>query len=540
MTRTGARLLVAATAFALILTGCGAIGGGEGQQGQPTGVDNRPVKAGGTLRVALDAEPDRLDPSLSRTLVGREVFQAICERLYDIDEKLEPVPQLAAALPELSADGLTATIRLRTGLRFADGTTLDAGAAKTSLDRHRTLDGSARKSELGPVREVTVVDPQTIALHLSQPYAPLTTQLAERAGMIMSPAALAARGADFGTAPVCVGPFKFETRVAQDRIEVVKDPNYYDTAKVRLDRVIYRTITDSTTRFNSLRSGDIDVMLNVNPIDVDALNGAGNLRLITSESLGYQGITINIGNADGIGANPRPLGPPQAGPFASDARVRRAFMLSIDRESLTRTLFRGIYTPACGPVSPASPLSSDAAQACPPHDPEAAKRLLAEAGVPTPVRVSLMVISNADGRRIGEAIKSMVAEGGFDVQLEPTEFASALDLVDAGKFQMFRIGWSGLVDADGNITQFFQTNGSQNTSGYSDPEVDRWLTEARGSLDPATRRDLYGKVIAKVQQDVPIIYLYRTRNQIGVSDKVAQIRMFSDYVIRLENAGFVE
>src|SRR6476646_4066220 len=95
------------------------------------------AKNGGILRVALSAEPDKLDPTLARTLVGRTIFNAICEKLYDVDQKLTIVPQLAAALPEYSADGLSVTIKVRSGVKFADGTPLDAAAVKTSLDRHR-------------------------------------------------------------------------------------------------------------------------------------------------------------------------------------------------------------------------------------------------------------------------------------------------------------------------------------------------------------------------------------------------------------------
>jgi peptide/nickel transport system substrate-binding protein len=539
MTRTCLRLCAALTAFSLVLAGCAKVDSGTGGQRQPTSADNRPVKSGGTLRMALDQEPDKLDPTLSRTLVGREVFESICQKLYEVNEKLDLVPQLAAAMPELSEDGKTVTIKLRTGVRFADGTEMDAEAVRISLERHRTMQGSARKSELAPVAEVAVVDKETVRLRLSAPFSPLTAQFTDRAGMIMSPTALA-KGTDFATSPVCVGPFKFATRVAQDRIEVVKDPNYYDAAKVKLDKVIYRTIADATTRLNNLRSGDIDLMLNVSPIHVEELQGISDLRLIRTENIGYQGITVNIGNASGVGKAPGQLGAPYNSPLATDSRVRRALMLSIDREALTRTVFRGVYTPACGPISPASPLSSDATQACPKYDPEQAKRLLAEAGVATPVKVSLIVINDPDARRTGEALKSMVTAGGFDIQLEPTEFASALDVVDAGKFQLFRIGWSGQVDVDGNITRFFQTEGSQNTSGYSNPEVDRWLTDARSTQDTTKRKELYAKVIAKIHEDAPIIYLYRTKNQIGVNNKVGGVRMFSDYIVRLESAGFVE
>src|SRR5262249_1718744 len=123
--------------------------------------------------------------------------------------------------------------------------TMDAASVKTSLDRDRNLATSARKSELSSVADVSVVDPQTVALKLSKPFAPLTAQLADRAGMIMSPAALQSEGdANFGAHPVCVGPFKFQERIAQNHIVVVKDPNYYDAAHVYLDKIEYKIIAD--------------------------------------------------------------------------------------------------------------------------------------------------------------------------------------------------------------------------------------------------------------------------------------------------------
>lgn len=536
--RGGIRLLtMAAAGLLLALTGCAKID--SPQQGSGTDADARALRTGGTLRIALSAEPDKLDPTLARTLVGRTVFNAICEKLYDVNDKLEVVPQLAAAMPEVSADGRTVTVRIRAGLKFADGTMLDAAAVKTSLDRHLTLDGSARRSELASVREVAVTAPDAVEIRLAEPFAPLAAVLADRAGMIMSPAALAG-GTEFATAPVCVGPFKFTTRVAQDRIEVEKDPNYYGASDVKLDKVIYKIIADANTRFNNLRSGDVEVLDTVSPINVDELKGDPNLRLISTDSLGYQGITVNVGNVAGVGAAPGTLMAPFAGPMASDPRVRKAFALSIDRESLNRTVFRGQFSPACGPVSPASQLSSDAAQACPEHDPAEAKRLLAEAGVTAPLQVDLIVGNDPDNRRIGETIKAMAAEGGFDVQLEPTEFASSLDLTDTGRYQTFRIGWSGRVDPDGNLTPFVRTKGSQNIAGYSAPEVDAWLDEARASQDVAKRRELYGKVVAKLQEDAPLIYLYRQKNLTGVSNTVGQVREYGDGILRFGAAGFVE
>src|SRR5262249_15610519 len=137
LTRRAAALL----ALPLALAACSPIN--SATPAPSASGDNRPAKDGGTLRVALSAEPDKLDPTLARTLVGRTVFNAICEKLYDIDATLAIVPQLAAALPQFSADGKTVTIKIRSGIKFADGTVLDADAVKVSLDRHMTLAGSA-------------------------------------------------------------------------------------------------------------------------------------------------------------------------------------------------------------------------------------------------------------------------------------------------------------------------------------------------------------------------------------------------------------
>ena len=356
--------------------------------------------------------------------------------------------------------------------------------------------------------------------------------------MIMSPEALKTDNAGFGTKPVCVGPFKFASRVAQDRIEVVKDPNYYDAKKVFLDSVTYKIIADSTTRFNNLRSGDVEVLDAVAATDVDALKAESKLQQLSSDSLGYQGITVNLGNVAGPGKKAGTLAAPLAGAMATDARVRRAFELSLDRAAINTVVFRGQYTPACGPISPASPFSSDAAQACPKHDPAAAKQLLTQAGVTVPFKVSMVIGNTPDAARLGQAVQAQVKEGGFELELQPTEFAASLTQTDAGQYQMFQIGWSGRVDPDGNIANFVSTEGSQNISGYSNAAVDSMIAQSRAEADVAKRRELYGKVITQLHQDDPLIYLYRLKNFTGVARTVVGVQVYGDGLLRFKTAGF--
>src|SRR5437868_1068406 len=203
------------------------------------------VQAQTTLRIGLAEDPDILDPTMARTYVGRIVFAAFCDKLFDIDEKLNIVPQLALSY-STSDDGKEVAIKLRPGVKFHDGEPLDAEAAKFSFERHLTFPGSFRKPELGAVDRVEVVDPLTIKLVLKNPFSPLIAQLTDRAGMMVSPKAANEAGDKFGLKPVCAGPYKFVERVQQDRIVVEKFDKYWNKDNVHIDKLVYLPIVDST------------------------------------------------------------------------------------------------------------------------------------------------------------------------------------------------------------------------------------------------------------------------------------------------------
>ncbi|MGC4749633.1 ABC transporter substrate-binding protein [Micromonospora sp. DT201] len=541
------RVAVAAAAVVCTVVACspvsnngdGAPSGGNQAAGQDsfgTPADPAAVKQGGELVIALSAEPDALDPTLSRSLYSRYVFQAMCQKLYDVDEKAQVVPQLATALPTTSSDGRTVTIPLRQGVRFADGTPFDSAAVKATLQRHLTNARSARKSELGPIDSVDAPDAQTVVLKLKQPFAPLLGALADRAGMIMSAQALQKLGDDFASAPVCVGPFKFAKRVPQNSIEVVKDPNYYEASAVHLDAITWRILSDASIRAANLRSGDVQVADTVSTQDVVALRQDASVSVLQSQSLGYQGLTINIGNVDGVGTAPKPINRP----LAQNAKVRQAFEHAIDRKALVDAVFNGEHAVACSPISPASSFSSPEAQNCPAHDPAKAKQLLAEAGVQTPYTVTMLASNTPDTLRLAQALQSMLKDGGFDLKINPVEYSSLLDEQDRGNFELLQLGWSGRIDPDANITNFVGTSASQNVSGYSNPQLDTLLTQARQAGDIEERKKLYGQAVTLLQQDDALIYLYRQRNLTAVSKQIQGLQVFPDGVIRAAFAGFAK
>src|SRR5499426_1811642 len=243
-----------------------------------------------TLVVALNEDPDLLDPTLARTYVGRIIFEQMCEKLYEIDENLKIFPQLAADLPAFSDGGKTVTIKLRPGVKFNDGTPMNAEAVRFSLDRHLHMKGSNRRSEIDPITAVEVVDPLTVRLRLKAPFAPLVAALADRAGMPVSPAQANKLGEKFGTAPVCVGPWTFVERVPQDRIVLEKSAHYFEPGQARFDKLIFRIIPDDNVRLANLRSGDIDVMHMVAPTDAASLKKEGRFEVASVTGIGYNGI----------------------------------------------------------------------------------------------------------------------------------------------------------------------------------------------------------------------------------------------------------
>ena len=486
-----------------------------------------------TLVVALNQDPDLLDPTLARTYVGRIVFSHICEKLYEIDEGLRISPQLAAALPVIADGGRTVTIKLRAGVKFNDGTPMDAEAVKFSLDRHRTLKGSNRASELAPVDAVEVVDATTVRLKLKAPFSPLLAQLTDRAGMPVSPAAVKKLGDNFGTAPVCVGPWQFAERVPQDRIVVEKSPHYFDPSQAKFDKIIFRIIAEDTVRLANLRSGDIDVMHMVTPTDATAIKREGRFELSSVTGLGYDGININLHNKTGKQNPPGDLGTP----LANDPRVREAFELSIDREALNQVAWDGLYTPGCGPIPPIS-VFFDKTRRCPGRDVARAKKLLADAGLASGYSFELSIVNNPRQRRVGEVIQQMAREAGFTISLRPQEFASALKDDDDGKLQAFLIGWSGRVDPDGNIHQNQTCKGSLNATLACDERVDTLLNKAREVSDVDQRRALYREATDMFTARRNIIYIYHLNYIVAFPKSLKGYKAVPDGLIRIKGTSW--
>ncbi|MGI9502034.1 MAG: ABC transporter substrate-binding protein, partial [Geminicoccaceae bacterium] len=322
--------------------------------------------------------------------------------------------------------------------------------------------------------------------------------------------------------PVCSGPFSFVERVQQDRIVLAKFEDYWNADAIHVDRVVYLPIPDTTVRLANLRAGDLHLLERLAATDVASAKEDDALAVAEAVSLGYQGMTINVGNGE---RSETPLG--------GDNRVRQALELSIDREALNQVVFEGAFMPGNQPFPPTSPWYNKDVP-IPARDVEAAKALLADAGIDR-LAIEVQVANNPVQMQVMQVVQSMAAEAGIDIEIVAKEFAAMLEDQTAGIYQVTQVGWSGRVDPDGNIHQFMTCEGGINDSKYCDPEIDRLLDEARSSNDQAVRKAAYDASREKLMEDLPIVYLYHPTWIWAMTNQLEGFVPYPDGMIRLEN-----
>ena len=474
--------------------------------------------AGGTLRIGLNEDPDALDPARSGSFVGRLVFAAVCDKLIDTDQNNAFVPQLATAW-SWSPDNLALTLTLRDGVLFQDGERLDAEAARVNLERYRNAPESLRKGELKPVSAVEVVDPKTVRLRLGQPYAPLVAALSDRAGMMVSPKGMARLGAHLADELPCAGPFKLTERVAQDRIVVDRFPGYWDAAAIKLDRVIYQPLPDTTVRLVNLKAGQLDMIERIGPTDAAAVKADPKLRLIAEPALAYYTLALNL-------AEGSPLRDPVA---------REALEASIDRGVLNQVVMDGQFVPSNQFEAPGSRYYNPS-RPVPPRDLARAKALLAQAGTPH-LAFTITVGNQPVEMQAAQVIQSMANEAGFDVKLRAVEANTLIAAGKAGDYHALLVIWSGRVDPDGNVSIWLASDGFLNWGKYNSPKFDDILRRARAVTDIPARQALYRDLTEVYLTDRPHIVLYHLKWLWGLSDKVTGFVPTPDGLIRLRGVA---
>jgi peptide/nickel transport system substrate-binding protein len=454
----------------------------------------KPVR-GGTLTAELNSNTKNLDPLLSSLVVDRQVHYQIYDSLVTIGPDLKIAPGLADSWD--TSDPKTLVFKLHPGVKFQDGTDFNADAVKFNIDRILKSDTSPRKSEITSIASVDVVDPLTVKFNLKSPAAQLLATLVDRAGMMVSPAAVQKYGADLTLTPIGAGtgPFRFVEWKQDDHITLERNPDYWKTAPngdklPYLDKVIFRVIVDENARLNNLKTGDVDVVYQPPTKDNATIKKDSSFVYKEVPALDFAGIELNTG----------------AEPFNNKA-LRQAVAYAIDSDQILKTVFFGVGVVSNGPISPPMP-SYDAAFKPYTHDIAKAKAKLAEGGKAGGFSFDLIFTAGSPAaQQEAELVKDELKDAGITANLVPEEFTKLVDDGTKHTFQAAFIGWSGRVDPDGNTFNHFHTGGGNNDPQYSNPQVDDLLDQARANYDVPKRIAQYKQVNQIIVDDAPWVFI---------------------------------
>ncbi|MFT6446592.1 MAG: peptide/nickel transport system substrate-binding protein [Sulfitobacter pontiacus] len=470
-----------------------------------------------TLEVAVVSDPATLDPALMASFFEVAVQYNIFEPLLHITPDLEIEPGLASyEMP----DGTTYVLTLKDGLTFQDGTPLDAEAVKANFDR--IMDpalGSPRLSELGPVESVETTGPLEITIKLTDPYAPFLSVLANRAGMMVSPTAVANLGEDFATQAVGAGPYKVASWTKNAELVLEAFDGYWRGAP-EIKRVVFRPIADETVRLTNLRSGTVQLIDGVAPQLVPQAQGDAGLNVKSVPGLGFSAFSFNT----------------TAAPFDNVA-VRKAFAMAIDPEVIVQAAFFGAASPAFGPIPPSIPWAYDDTLTDTRNDPAAAKAALEEAGVALPVAVEITVTNSPIFVRIAQIMQAQAGAAGFDVTINQIDSTSLITVLRGGTFDLCMSPWSGRPDPDGNMFNYFTMDGSNNFAGWKNEEVDSLLKDARIETDQPARATLYQKAQLIIADELPLLFT-AFPNNLQASVANLEWMQYPDGALRLQFASF--
>ena len=459
-----------------------------------------PALAQGTMRVALGTTLSQLDPS--KTTIGDEYIYVhlVFNGLSRIDPDMTVKPDLAESW-SASEDLRTWTFKLRDGVKFHHGRTLDAEDVVATM-KH-ILDpgtGSRARSNITMIEGVEATGPLTVQFKLTIPYAGFPDIFADRQMRIVPKDKIG----ELATNPVGTGPFMFKSWSPGDRMELVKNPSYFEAGLPKLDGVTMRIIPEAAARIAALESGAIDILWSLPYEAVDKFKTSSSIRVDSVSTPTWDGVILN---------NERP-------PF-NDVRVRQALALTIDKQALVELALFGQGEPTFSPIPPSHPYFNKSLPFNPP-DIAKAKKLLAEAGFPNGFDVPMQVPQEREQRvRVGVGVRDMARQAGIRINVERVPFASYTANV-AGKAQMYVDGYFARPTIDTSLYPFYHSTGSWNRQLwlYKEPRVDQILDDARKTNDEAGRKALFEKFQAVVEETVPGIIAFSAAHVNGVSRKV--------------------
>lgn len=524
MARRFSRSIAIFAALAIVLAACSGTTSGGPSTSAATGAK---AAYGGSVTFAMNSDISNMDPMLSGLFVDRHLMYAMYDSLVRVTPKGEIIPWLSA-LPTISADGKSYTFKLRTDVKYHDGTTFDAESVKWNLDRYRLTKESLRLGELAPVDSVTVVDPSTVRVDLKTPSAPFLSVLVDRSGMMLSRKTVEAGGADFTRKAFNAGsgPFILTEAVKDDHYTFKKNPDWWGKAPngdklPYLDQVIIKPITDGDVRLTNVRTGQVQATNAITGKDVPTVKADNTLVYQEIAGIGYNSLVPNRA----------------AGFIFNEGRYIKAVSLAMDRaELLAKGPAQGVGQVAYGPIAPSHFAYDASFKPFEKPDVAAAKKLVADVGK-GPLKFELLVSSgDAATLQFAQLLKAQLEKADITMDIKTLLFNEIVTLQQQHKHPgMTLVGWSGRIDPDGNVYDFNYTGRPNNDSAYSNKDVDALLDQTRTATDNAKRKELFLKAQQTFVVDDPsrIFYSFNAA-QLLTAKAIQGFNVFPDQLPRFE------
>ena len=488
-----------------------------------------PVEAA-EIRVGFTLDALTLDPANHRKRETQTIIRNMYDGVLTRDAKMQVVPELAESYRQI--DATTYEFKLRKGVRFHSGDMMTADDVKFTFDR-LIKDGamggqtSPRKSLLGPLKDVLIVDPFTVRFVLAEPWPILPAMLPFQE--VVSRKFVETQGSDaLATKVNGTGPFKLAEWRKGDAVIMERFDGYYGGAtaippvgKACVERVVFKVIPENASRVAALLAGDVDIINELPAHNVKQVEGNKNTRVMSVRGTRSFFIAMNT----------------QARPLA-EPRVRQALAHAIDKKLIIERILGGHATAINGILSPDA-FAFDARLPEYRHDPERAKKLLAEAGYKDGLDLTLE--TEGAFKETAEAVAAVARKGGFRIRVvvsEGSQLQSKWRKKDEPKpGEMFFTSWgNGSLDPYDIFDPTHMTGGRGNSSFYSNPALDRLLTDAATELDAKKRAGLYQQAQQIIVKDLPYIYLWVPADLYGVSKRLTGWQPSADSRINLHDA----
>ncbi len=511
-------LLIGMLAFSLTLTGCSK----SDQSGS--------AKKSNELVVGQAANPTTMDPQDTQDTLAYSIQRTIYEGLLSFDKDMKVIPVLAESLPELAPDAKGLTFKLKHGVKFQDGTDFNAEAVKVNIDRLKDPANKLKRASLySAIDHVEIIDPYTVKIVLNKPFAPIVQAFAHPAGGMISPKAIKDYGKDLNRHPVGTGLFQFVEWKDGQSVVVKKFDGYWDQAHAaKVDKITFKPIVEASSRVAMLKTGEVQFIWPLPSEQIDNVKSDSKVTIDKSPSIIERYVVLNVTQK----------------PF-NDKRVRQALNYAIDKNALNKVVYKDYA------AAPESAIAGNVwgfqKQQMYTYDVDKAKQLLAEAGYPNGLEITLWTPNDTERAKIAEFIQQQWAAIGVKANVQQMEFVTLTNLLSAkpeeSKLQAAVSGWSPSTgEADWGIRpllakSMFPTAGF-NSGFYSNDQVEKAIQTGMESANEQERLAAYGEAQKTIVEDAPWAFLTIPDIVAGKRKNLSGVYVLPDGTLDVAHAEF--